>query len=100
MDIHELRLRQRETLARDAEIRVWISGVERFAASRPKVAGFVFSGLPGGFQRWGAEGALKYFFERPDLKIRSSGDGPTDLAGPVAFLTWDASRKRLDIAVH
>jgi hypothetical protein len=100
MDIHELRLRQRETLARDAEIRAWMSGVERFAASRPKVAGFVISGLPDGFQRWGAEGALKYFYERPDLRVRFSGEGSTDMAGPVAFFTWDAARKRLDIFVH
>jgi hypothetical protein len=100
MDIHELRLRRRETLARDGEIRTWMAGVEQFAASRQKVDAFVYSGLPEGFQRWGAEGALKYFYERNDLKVRSSDEGSAGLPGRIAFLMWDAARKRLDIAVR
>jgi hypothetical protein len=103
MDIHELRLRRRETLTRDDQIRTWMNGVRRFAAGGERVDAYVFSGSPAGFQRWGVEGALKYFYERADLTVRSIDDaGVTSLMDTrrVALLTWDAGRKRLDIAVR
>lgn len=103
MDIHELRLRRRDTLARDDEVRAWMSGVRRFAASKEKVDGFVFSGAPAGFHQWGVEGALKYYYERNDLAVKAAGAPDADalMAGKrVALLTWDAGRKRLDITVR
>jgi hypothetical protein len=100
MDVHELRVRQRETLARDAGIRAWMDGVERFRAGGERVDAFVFSGAPAGFERWGVEGALKYFYERNDLKIHSSAESADGLHGRVAFLNWDEGRRRLDIAVR
>jgi hypothetical protein len=103
MDIHELRLRRRETLARDDQIRTWMNGVRRFAEGGERVDAFVFSGSPSGFQRWGMEGALKYFYERGDLTVRSIDDaGVTSLMETrrVALLTWDGERRRLDIAVR
>ncbi len=101
MDIHELRLRQRETLSRDQEIRTWMNGVHSFAASGERVDAFVFSGAPTGFQRWGVEGTLKYYYERNDLVIRSIDEAASlGETRRVALLTWDAGRKRLDIAVR
>jgi hypothetical protein len=102
MDIHELRLRQRETLARDAQIRTWMDAVRRFAAGNRRVNAFVFSGAPEGFQRWGVEGALKYFYERTDLKVSSIAEPEAAalMQTPgAALLTWDAARHRLDITV-
>ena len=100
MDFRELRVRQRETLERDAAVRVWMNGVRRFAASGAKVDAFVFSGAPAGFQRWGVEGTLKYFYERGDLVIRWSGDpdvAQVTAGKRVALLDWDGSR--LDVRV-
>ncbi len=99
MDLHELRIRQRETLSRDEEIRTWMNGVRKLAAGGERVDAFVFSGAPQGFQRWGVEGALKYLYERNDHKINAAGDAPAP-AGRVAILIWDALRKRLDISVR
>jgi hypothetical protein len=103
MDFHELRLRRRETLANDDEVRTWMSGVRRFAAGGERVDAFVFAGTPAGFQHWGVEGALKYFYERGDLTVREAGD-PEAAAlfetRRVAFLKWDAARKRLDIVLR
>ena len=103
MDIHELRLRRRETLANDGEVRAWMNTVRGFAAGKERVDAFVFSGTPAGFHQWGVEGALKYFYERNDLTVKYLGE--TDTAAlmqskRVALLTWDASRKRLDIVVR
>jgi hypothetical protein len=103
LDIHEFRLRRRETLAHDAEVRTWMTGVQRFAASGEHVDAFVFSGAPSGFQRWGVEGALKYCYERGDLKVRSSDEAGAEPVPPerrIAVLAWDAPRRRLDIVVR
>jgi hypothetical protein len=103
MDIHELRLRRRDTLANDDEVRTWMSAVGRFAAGKQRVDAFVFSGTPAGFHQWGIEGTLKYFYERNDLTVKPIG-GP-DVAAliatrRVAMLNWDAARKRLDIVMR
>jgi hypothetical protein len=103
MDIHELRLRRRETLANDNEVRTWMDTVGRFASGKQKVGAFVFSGTPAGFHPWGVEGTLKYYYERSDLTVKPIGDPEVaDLmrSRPVALLNWDAGRKRLDIAMR
>jgi hypothetical protein len=77
-----------------------MGSVERFATANPNVRAFVFSGAPAGFQRWGVEGALKYFYERNDLAIRAAGDpdaAALRTAQRVAVLSWDPVRVRLDI---
>jgi hypothetical protein len=103
MDIHELQLRRRDTLANDGEVRTWMTTVRRFAAGGERVDAFVFSGAPNGFEHWGVEGALMYFYERHDLTVKSIGD--RDAAAliqttRVALLNWDAGRKRLDIVMR
>ena len=102
MDIHALRLQRRETLAQDAEVRSWVATAAKFAATRPQVDGFVFSGAPAGFQRWGVEGALRYLFDRNDLKVAyESEPAAAELLsrGKVAYLRWDFVMKRLTITV-
>ena len=103
MDLHELRLRRRDTLAHDDEVRTWMTAVRRFAAGGERVDAFVFSGTPRGFHQWGVEGALKYFYERGGLTVKHAGDA--DAAAlmetrRVALLNWDAGRKRLDIVMR
>ena len=103
MDIHELRVRRRDTLANDGEVRVWMDTVRRFAAGRQRVDAFVFSGAPAGFHPWGVEGALKYFYERSDLTvmpIAAADAAPPVETRRVALLNWDAGRKRLDIVMR
>jgi hypothetical protein len=102
MDLRELRLRRRDTLANDDEVRTWMNTVQRFAAARERVDAFVYSGTPGGFHPWGVEGALKYFYERGDITVKRAGADAASLKGTprVALLTWDASRRRLDIVVR
>jgi hypothetical protein len=103
MDIHALRLQRRETLAQDAEVHTWVATAARFAATRPQMDGFIFSGAPAGFQRWGVEGALRYLFDRNDLKVAYEGEpAAAELLshGRVAYLRWDFAMKRLAISVQ
>jgi hypothetical protein len=99
VDLRELRRNSRETLARDQGIRIWMNGVERFAAANPNIRTFVFSGTPEGFHRWGVEGALKYFYERNDLVTRYITD-PDVASLHGAILLWDAPRQRLEIQMR
>ena len=103
MDIHELRVRQRETLSRDNEARIWVEGVRGFAAGGQPVDVFVLSGAPAKFQFWGMAGALKYFYKRDDLTIWSieeSGAPPPMENRRVVRLTWDFWRKRLYVTAQ
>jgi hypothetical protein len=103
MDLHELRLRRRETLANDDAVRTWMNAVGLFAAGKERVDAFVFSGTPEGFHQWGVEGALRYFYERNDLTVKQSGEPDAAALMPtkrVALLNWNAGRKRLDITVR
>jgi hypothetical protein len=97
MNIHELRLRSRETLVRDSEIRSWMDTVERFAESHPKIDTFFYEGAPRGFQQWVIEGALKYFYKRLDLTVRADGDAGTARRG--ALIQWDWVSKRATVTV-
>jgi hypothetical protein len=97
MNIHEFRIRRREMLARDAEIRTWMSAVQRFADSGQKVGAFLYSGAPAGFHSWGIEGALKYFYSRQDVVVLNSEDPKASAArsqGPVAVIEWDPIMKQ------
>ena len=102
MNLHELRLRRRETLAKDDEARAWITTAGRFVGTQPPVDTFVFFGAPAGFHRWGVEGALKYFFRRNDLVIFSIDEPEASQllrTKRVAVLTWDPALKRLNIEI-
>ncbi len=99
-DYRELRRRSRETLARDAAIHAWMGAVEGFADAHPEARRFIFSGGPAGFQRWGIEGALEYFYGRKELVIRSGSDpdaAAVRAGGRAATLEWDPAGARLHI---
>lgn len=93
-DLHVLRVERRETLARDTQVRAWMTALGTFAKYGPPVEAFVFSGAPAGFERWGVEGALKYFYKRGDLRIYADGEPAATQAlasSRVAIMTWDGA---------
>jgi hypothetical protein len=102
MNLHELRLRRRDTLAKDEEARAWMTTAGRFVGTKPAVDAFVFFGAPAGFHQWGVEGALKYFFQRNDLLIFHIDEPEASellRTKRVAVLTWDTALKRLNISI-
>jgi len=102
-DYYQMRVERRAKLAKDDEVRAWMTDLGRFAARSPETDSFVYAGAPAGFQHWGIEGALKYFYRRNDLDIHFVGDpeaAQTMRKEKFAMLTWDARAKRLGIAAH
>jgi hypothetical protein len=96
MDLRVLRRNSRETLGRDHQVRIWMDAVQRYAAQNPDSRTFVFIGAPQGFERWGVEGTLKYYYKRGDLIIREVND--PDAGGLRAVrLMWDYGNQRLSI---
>ena len=103
VNVHELRVRQRETIARDSQIRAWMRAVQDFAHSGERVDAFVFSSTPAEFHRWGVEGALKCFYARGDLVVLPAGDPQAkELTATkrVALIEWDAVHKTAEIRVE
>jgi hypothetical protein len=83
-DIHWLRLQRRETLARAAEVREWVTTLAAFARTSPDVGEITVQGAPAGFAGWGVDGTVKYLF-------------PAGHTGLPVVLKWDAYRRKLDI---
>jgi hypothetical protein len=96
---HNMRIARCAKLAKDEEVRTWMAALGSFAKKSPHTEAFVASGKPAGFEHWGVEGAIKYFFKRGDLIIRRAED---PLAGQalrqtrLAILIWDG--RKLHIA--
>jgi hypothetical protein len=101
IEYRELRTQRRTTLAADNEVAQWVGGAARWAETAPRIDAVVCNGLPTGFHRWGAQGALHYLI-RPELPVRFLEDGGDRraLAGNrVALLTWDPGKRQLEISV-
>jgi hypothetical protein len=88
-DIRALRAQRNVTLARDKDVKEWVTTLAAYGAANRQPDGFVFEGAPEGFARWGMEGAVKFVFHRLDAEARPGGR--------VAVLRWDAGRRRLEI---
>jgi hypothetical protein len=101
LHVHEFRVNRRATLARDQGIRTWITTLNAFAATNPRVDTFVYDGAPDGFAPWGIEGAVKYCFHRYNAVVHSANDPESAslLRQPrTAILTWDRQALRLNIS--
>ena len=67
---YRMRVERRAKLAKDDEVaRLDDHARPVRGANRNQSDSFVFAGAPAGFQRWGIEGAIKYFYKRGDLNI-------------------------------
>jgi hypothetical protein len=99
VDYRELRSSRSQTLARDADVRTWMTTAGAFVNSAPPIDAWIFSGAPEGFHQWGIEGALKYFLNKSELNVHAMDDpAAQSLHGRVAMLTWDGAAHRLDVS--
>jgi hypothetical protein len=98
MNLRELRVRSRETLSQDGQIQTWMAGVQQFAATGKQVDGFIFSGEPAGFERWGVEGAIRYWFPKTPVKWIEEPGAREWMAGRhIALIDWDWVQRRVKV---
>jgi hypothetical protein len=91
-NFQQMRLQRRAKLAKDDEVRVWVKGLQELEKKAPETESFVFAGAPGGLQRWGVEGAIRYVFARPKAEIRWIEDKEAWVVMQrrnFALLAWD-----------
>jgi hypothetical protein len=101
LDIRELKAQRRATLAATGEFREWVTTAARYSRTTPRPAAIVYSGAPDGFYRWGAEGALRVLYgESVAIKAFEDPGAADALNGRALLMTWDASRRRLDVVAH
>jgi len=103
LDLHELRLQRRGTLAHDDDARAWVTAWDRYARGNTPPDHVVYSGAPEGFGSWGIIGAIKCSYHQapPDIQY---ADPPVLPAGSdharVAFASWISALHTLDIVEH
>jgi hypothetical protein len=101
LNLDALRAARSTTLARAVEVRHWMAGLERFAATRPRFDALAWTGRIPGFADWGASGAVAVAFHASGLKVyHFDGPEPPELAGlnRVYYLVW--SRRELTSALR
>jgi hypothetical protein len=102
-DYRSMRIQRRTRLAQADEARAYVTAIGQFAAKSDRIDAFVYSGAPVGFQHWGTEGAIRYFYERSDINVRyiSDPDAPKVFQTPrFAMMSWDGGIRHLSFAVH
>ena len=100
LDLQWLRTQRNDTLRQDGEIREWAATVGRFTRSGPQVNGYVYRGMPEGFNAFGVSATVKYFLRRVDVTVPAadSAEGKELVRnGHTAVLCWDEAKKRLEI---
>jgi hypothetical protein len=99
-DIYFLRQQTNDTLRTDGDIRRWMTSVGEYTGRAPETAGYVYDGLPYGFEPFGAQATLRYFLHRLEVPMAAASSPEAAAlanAGSVAVLRWDPVGHRLEI---
>ncbi len=103
LNLRELRIQRRETLARDDDARAWVTAWDRYARGNTPPDCVIYSGAPAGFGSWGIVGAVKCSYRQapPDIQPAEQPVHPAGSDyGRVAFASWNNSLHKLDIVEH
>ena len=100
-EIHDLRIQRSDKLAKDDDVRAWVTTWGKYAAVAGPVDTFLWNGAPYGFGSFGIEGAIKCLYPRDHFQIRFYQKTPLQIEGNrVAVLTWNGGLHKLDIVEH
>jgi len=103
LDLHELRLERRETIAQDNDARAWVSGWDRYAQSNAAPDTVIYSGEPAGFGSYGITGAIRCSYQQAPARIVEAEKPalPADADHMrIAFASWNSSLHKLDVVEH
>ena len=103
LNIRQLHREQRDTLAHDDRVAVFVDQMRSWAGAHPEIRTFVYDGLPAGFHHWGARGAWSVVHRSVDLAAYFRGWPEASKAldeGPVALGSWNPETNTLTIQIH
>lgn len=93
-----LRQQRRAALTVAFENRPYVESLGRFLQSEPRLSAVLYDGGPSGLNRWGIEGAIRWFRPDPELKIAPLESQHTQAfleSSQLALISWDPVKKRL-----
>nr|MDQ2899580.1 TEL2 family protein [Acidobacteriota bacterium] len=97
-DIRELRRDRSATLAADNGTRAFVSAIENYAKAHPQPLTVVYDSVPPGLHHWGVTAAVNIAYHQSDMQSRFI-DSPEARAalknGPVTFMSWDETERRV-----
>ncbi len=90
----KLRQLRNVALAVAGDNREYVSALQKLVKVRTEITTAIIDGAPAKMHRWGVEGALRYIFRKPDLKVKYAEEleqSPVDAEQAVVQLSWDPS---------
>lgn len=102
-NVHQLRLEQKEKLARDDRAYAFVNKLQAWEAKHPAIRTLVYKGVPNGFHDWGVTAAWNIPHRAVGLKALwfDSPEAVKALADDiVAYAEWDNDANALTIQIH
>ena len=99
LELRELRIQRRATLALDDQVREWVTTVARYAREKPAPRAVAYSGTIPGFGSWGVEGAVHYIYGNVNMPVQRIDQGGADLIqnDRAPLLVWKPGLHKLTI---
>lgn len=97
LNIIHLRRNRRDTLAADADARVYVSALQTFRQTSKTPRLFLYDGLPANFNWWGVDGALRFLYGYPGPELRAASSGPPADRNNAVLLKWDPATRKLAV---
>lgn len=97
-NVHELRLKQRNTLEQADKTWVFVDSINQWVAKNPAVGTLVYDGVPRGFHNWGVTAAWNIAHHTtgmPAYFLDSASGKKTLSTEVVAYAAWDEKANRL-----
>ncbi len=103
LDISQLRVDRRATLAMAAESRPYFEAIQRFAAAHPRRRMIIYDAPPSGYHDWGITGMVRCAYD--DLRVNPLFLGWAQTpqviqTGDYTLMTWDHDKKKARFELH
>ncbi len=97
LNFTHLRKNRRDTLAADADARIYVTALQTFRQTSKAPRAFLYDGLPAKFNWWGVDGALRFLYGYPGPELRAASEPQPSGSGPAVLLKWDPATHKLAV---
>ncbi len=91
------------TLAEGANHRAYVRGIRQISLIKPGITQVFVENAPETMAFWGTDGALRFIYKNPDLKVTHLNLGIPEHMGvgeSILLLSWDAVKQRFNFMSH
>ena len=90
-------------LAEGANHRAYVRGIRQISLIKPNITHVFVENAPETMAFWGTDGALRFIYKNPDLKVTHLNQGMPERMGvgeSILLLSWDAANRRFNFMSH